>query len=286
MDGFLLIDKPKGITSQTVCNIVKKKLNINKCGHNGTLDPNTTGIMLIAINQATKCLKLLNEHDKEYIATIIFGLDSNTLDMDTKEEIKSIDMEVNIEDIKLALDKLKDEEYQLPPLTSAIKIDGKKLYEYQRSNIDVDIKPRHVKLYDYEIVSPLRDFNGHKEIDVRVKVSKGYYVRALARDLGKKLGGCAILHELKRTMIGEYSLDNAIELDDIDESKVIPITKFLDYPKVPVLDYMRRLVLNGITLDERQTKQKGVFYVTNNYDIIALYEEISENKYKPILIFK
>ena len=286
MDGFLLIDKPKGITSQTVCNIVKKKLNINKCGHNGTLDPNTTGIMLIAINQATKCLKLLNEHDKEYIATIIFGLDSNTLDMDTKEEIKSIDMEVNIEDIKLALDKLKDEEYQLPPLTSAIKIDGKKLYEYQRSNIDIDIKPRKVKLYDYEIVSPLRDFNGHKEIDVRVKVTKGYYVRALARDLGKMLGGCAILHELRRTKMNDYDVKDAIKLDDLSENNVVGITDFLKYPSVEVLDYMRKLVLNGIELDSRQTNLKGVFYVTNNCDIIALYEEISENKYKPILIFK
>lgn len=286
MDGFLLINKPKGITSQTVCNIIKKKLNIKKCGHNGTLDPNTTGIMLIAINEATKCLKLLNEHDKEYVATIIFGLDSNTLDMDTKDEIKSIDMNVDIDNIKKALDELKKENSQIPPLTSAIKINGKKLYEYQRDNQDIEISPRNVKLYDYEILSDLRLFNNHQEIDIKVKVSKGYYVRALARDLGKKLGGCAILHELKRTMIGEYSLDNAIELDDIDESKVIPITKFLDYPKVEVLDYMRRLVLNGITLDERQTKQKGVFYVTNNYDIIALYEEISENKYKPILIFK
>lgn len=286
MDGFLLIDKPKGITSQTVCNIVKKKLNINKCGHNGTLDPNTTGIMLIAIDQATKCLKLLNEHDKEYIATIIFGLDSNTLDMDTKEEIKSIDMEVNIEDIKLALDKLKDEEYQLPPLTSAIKIDGKKLYEYQRSNIDIDIKPRKVKLYDYEIVSPLRDFNGHKEIDVRVKVSKGYYVRALARDLGKMLGGCAILHELRRAKMDNYNVNDAKKLDDITEKDVIGITDFLNYPKVEVKDYMRRLVLNGVVLDERQTNQKGVFYVVNNYDIIALYEEVSDNKYKPIIIFK
>ncbi len=286
MDGFLLIDKPKGITSQTVCNIVKKKLNIKKCGHNGTLDPNTTGIMLIAINEATKCLKLLNEHDKEYIATIIFGLDSNTLDMDTKEEIRSIDMDVNMNDIKKALDKLKDESEQIPPLTSAIKINGKKLYEYQRNNQDIDIKPRKVKLYDYEIISDLRDFNGHKEIDVRVKVSKGYYVRALARDLGILLNGCAILHELRRTKMDNYDVKNAKNLDEITENDVISITDFLDYPKVEVLDYMRKLVLNGVTLDERQTNLKGIFYVTNKCDIIALYEEIKDNKYKPILIFK
>lgn len=285
MDGFLLIDKPKGITSQTVCNIIKKKLNINKCGHNGTLDPNTTGIMLIAINKATKCLKLLNEHDKEYIATIIFGLDSDTLDMDT-DNIVSYPMDVKKEDIIKALDKLKLEETQIPPLTSSIKIDGMKLYEYQRKNIDIEVKPRNVKLYDYEILSDLRDFNGHKEIDIKVSVSKGYYVRALARDLGILLNGKAILHELRRTKIGEYDIRNTKKLDDISIDDVIEITDFLKYPFVNVNDYLKKLVLNGVELDERQTNINGIFYVVNNCDIIALYEEVSEKKYKPILIFK
>ncbi len=285
MDGFIILDKPKGITSFSCCNRIRKKLNLNKTGHNGTLDPNATGLMVIACDKATKLIKLINEHDKEYIATIKFGLISDTLDMDgnvSEGKYNSFSKEELINSIN----KLKKEEYQIPPLTSSIKIDGKKLYEYQRNNIDIEVKPRNVKLYDYEIVSPLREFNGHQEIDVKVNVSKGYYVRALARDLGKLLGGCAILHELRRTKMDNYDVKDAIKLDDVTENDVVKITDFLKYPKVEVLDYMKKLVLNGVELDERQTNLNGVFYVTNNCDIIALYEEISKNKYKPILIFK
>lgn len=284
MDGLILIDKPKGITSQTVCNIVKRKLNIKKAGHNGTLDPNTTGIMVVATGQATKCLKLINEHDKEYIATIIFGYDSDTLDMDT-ENITEYSEDTSLEDIKLAMDKIKAYKSQIPPMTSSIKINGKKLYEYQRANQEVEIKSRDVTLYDYEIVSDIREYNGHKEIDIRVSTSKGYYVRAMARDLGKELGIHAILHELRRTKAGDYNVKDAIPLDDLTEKDVKSITQFFDFPKVEVKDYMRNLVLNGAFLDERQTHQNGVFYVTNNCDIIAIYEEVDHLKYKPLLIF-
>ena len=180
--------------------------------------------------------------------------------MDTKGEIRSTSMDVKIDDIKKALDELKKRDTQIPPMTSSIKIDGKKLYEYQRKNIEIELEPRNVKLYDYEILSDLREFEGHKEIDIKVYVSKGYYVRALARELGILLGGSAILHELRRTKMNDYEVKDAIKVDDIEPSKVIKITDFLDYPKVNVKDYMRKLVLNGIELDERQTNQKGIFY--------------------------
>ena len=160
MDGFIIIDKPKGITSFSLCNQVRKKLNLNKTGHNGTLDPNATGLMVIACDKATKLMRLINEHDKEYIAEIIFGKTSDTLDIDsivsdgkynsfTKEELLN------------AIDKLKHEEEQLPPMISAIKVDGKKLYEYQRKGIEVKVEKRKVKINDIELIE--YDINNKKE---------------------------------------------------------------------------------------------------------------------------
>ncbi len=283
MDGFLLIDKEKDITSFGVCNKIKRKLNIDKIGHNGTLDPNTTGLMICAVNRGTKLLKLINEHDKEYIARITFGYTSKTLDFES--EVTEVKTNVTLDKIKEGLEYLKNKDTQIPPMTSNVKINGKKLIDYQRKNIDVDIKPRNVKLYDYEILSDLLFIDNHYEIDIRVKVSKGYYVRALARDLGEYLSGAAILHELRRTKMNEYSVDCAKRIDDISDNDIISITDFFDLPKVEVSEYMAKLVKNGITLDERQTNLSGVFYVTYNCDIIAIYEEVDHFKYKPILIF-
>jgi len=281
MDGFIIIDKPKGITSFSLCNQVRKKLNLNKTGHNGTLDPNATGLMVIACDKATKLMRLINEHDKEYIAEIIFGKTSDTLDIDsivsdgkynsfTKEELLN------------AIDKLKHEEEQLPPMTSAIKVDGKKLYEYQRKGIEVKVEKRKVKINDIELIE--YDINNKKCI-IKLNVSKGFYVRSFARDLGILLNSDAIISELRRTKIDNLDIKDSITLDDLNTNNIIKIEDFFDFPKVEVSDYIAKLVKNGVTLDERQTTIKGIFFVTNKCDIIAVYEEIDVNKYKPILIF-
>ena len=282
MEGFLLVDKEKNITSFGVCNKLKRKFNIDKVGHNGTLDPNTTGLMICALGKATKLLKLINEHDKEYIAKITFGYDSKTLDFES--ELTEIKTDVSLDKIKEGLEYLKKQEEQIPPMTSSIKINGIKLIDYQRKNIEVDVKPRKVKLYNYEILSDLELVNDHYEIDIKLNVSKGYYVRALARDLGKYLGGSAVLHELRRTKMNEYDVINALKIDEITDKDIISITDFFNLPKVSVDDYIAKLVRNGVTLDERQTDLSGIFYVTNNCDIIAIYEEVEPHKYKPILI--
>ena len=282
MDGFLLVDKEKNITSFGVCNKLRKKLNIDKIGHNGTLDPNTTGLMICALGKATKLLKLINEHDKEYIARITFGYDSDTLDFES--ELKEVETNVTLDKVKDGLEYLKSCDTQIPPMTSNVKINGKKLIDYQRKNIDVEVNPRNVKLYDYEILSDLELVDNHYEIDIKLFVSKGYYVRALARDLGKYLNGAAILHELRRTKMNSYNVNDAKKIEDISNTDIISIPVFFDLPRVEVDDYIARLVKNGVMLDERQTKLTGVFFVTNKCDIIAIYEEVEPLKYKPILI--
>ena len=273
------------MTRQTVCNKIKYKFNLNKVGHSGTLDPNTTGVLVVAVNKATKLLKLINGHDKEYIATIIFGYETDTLDMDGKI-IKEIDMKVNLDDIKKCVNELAKKTQQIPPMTSAIKVNGKKLYEYQRKGIDVEVKERNIKIYSSEILSDLRYIDNHYEIDIKLNVSKGFYVRSYARDLGIMLNGNAVLKELRRTKAGEFCVENSVSLDELREEDCISIFKQFDFPKVEVNDYLKNLVLNGVTLDERQTTINQVFYVTNKCDIIAIYEPVDDKKYKPVLIFK
>ncbi len=285
MDGFLIVDKPKGITSFSLCNKIKYALKLEKTGHSGTLDPNASGLMLIAVNKATKLLKLFNYDEKSYLATIAIGLDSDTLDMDTKK-ITKVKMDVTLDDIKNALKNLKNKKTQIPPMTSAIKINGKKLYEYQRNNIEVDLKERNVELLDYEIKSDLLLIDGVYYIDLYLHVSKGFYIRSLARDLGELLNGKAILKDLRRLSIGKFNINDSIKLENLTQNNIIPITSILDLEKLEVNDYIAHLVLNGITLDERQIITENVFYVTNNNAIIAIYEPVSKYKYKPILILE
>lgn len=284
MDGFILVDKPKGMTSLDVCMKLKRTLHLDKCGHSGTLDPNTTGILVVAINRATKLLKLINEHDKEYIATISFGYDSTTLDFDG-EITKNISMNFSLNDLKNALIELCSMNSQVPPMTSAIKVNGKKLYEYQRKGITLELEPREVKIYDYEILSDLRLTDGHLEFDIKLNVSKGFYVRSFARDLGRMLGGCAILKDLRRTFAGDFNVIDSKKLDVITEDDIKSIFEIFKLPSVEVNDYIKGLVKNGIVLDERQTDLNEPFYVTNNNDVIAIYEPVGDNKYKPIILF-
>lgn len=286
MNGFFLIDKPKGITSQGVVNKIKKQFNLKKCGHTGTLDPNTTGLLVVGCDEATKLIKLINEHDKKYITTVVFGYDSNTLDI-SGEIISNIDMQFSYDELCLAINKIKAIEEQIPPMVSAIKVNGRKLYEYERKGISLELIPRNVKIYELNLLSDLRLINGHLEIDIEIYCSKGFYVRSFARDLGKLLGGCAIMKELRRIESGDFKIDKAIPLEDVSSKDIHSIEEiFADFDKIEVNDYIKKLVLNGIVLDERQIKTEKCFYVYNSGKLIAIYEVYDKFKYKPIVIFK
>ena len=260
MDGFIFVDKEKEITSFQVCNKIKWKLKLNKTGHNGTLDPNATGLMIVAVNKATKLMKYINEHNKEYVATIKFGKTSQTLDYDSDVFDGKLN-KFNKDELLNAISKLKEERYQLPPMTSAIKVNGKKLYEYQRQGIEVEVEKREIKINDIELIS----FDDNNYLcDIRLNVSKGFYVRSFARDLGILLNSDAIIKELRRTKIENYDVSNAKKLDEIEENDIIKIEDFFDFPWVEVNDYIAKLVKNGVVLDNRQTTINGIFFVVNN----------------------
>ena len=286
MNGFLLVDKPAGWTSSDVVSYLKKKFNLHKCGHTGTLDPQVTGLLVVGCNQATKLMKYLNEHDKEYLTTICFGYDSTTLDWDgTITEELTMNVDQKALDQALAILAAKTE--QIPPLVSAIKVNGKKLYDYQRKNESVSVLPRPVFIRKIETLSDLYIEDGHAHIDLRIVCSKGFYVRAFARDLGQLMGGKAIMKRLRRIQSGFFSLEDAKPLKEITEDDLLPIQAvFPDFATLYADDFLAHLVYNGVVLDERQIQTDKPFYIVHKNVIIAIYEVIGHNRYKPLVIFK
>ena len=286
MDGFFLVDKPKGITSQAVVNRIKKKFNLKKCGHTGTLDPDTTGLLVVGCDNATKLIKYLNEHDKCYETTIVFDFETSTLDISGKI-VRQKAMDISIVAVEEALKKLKDSRFQIPPMVSAIKVQGKKLYEYERNNIQIEVSPRPIKIYELTPISTLRMVDNFYEIDIKVACSKGFYVRSLARDLGHLLGGFATMKSLRRIKSGNFVVSDSIPLDSLKASDIILIEDiFKDFALYECNDFEANLVYNGVVLDERQISTDRPFYVKNKGRVIAIYEPFEIRRYKPVVIFK
>lgn len=286
MNGFFLVDKPKNCTSSEVVSRIKRKFNLKKCGHNGTLDPNTTGLMLVACNEATRLMKFLVTHDKVYETTIQFGCLTDTLDS-TGQLLNEMQMQFTMKELIEALEELKKRTEQLPPMYSAIKISGKKLYEYAREGKELTLEKRSIQLFNVQLLSDLRIVQDHLEVDLRLWCSKGFYVRSFARDLGELLGGCAIMKELRRIGSGSFSIQDSVRLDDLTEEDLISIPAM--FPKMDYLEvntFVAGLVKNGVILDERQIKIEKPFYVVYEHAIIAIYEVVAPLKYKPILVLK
>ena len=283
MDGFLLIDKEKNISSFSTDSKIKRIFDTKKVGHAGTLDPNATGLLILGVGKATKLLRFIENNTKEYIVEILFGFESDTYDIDGNI-IKEVNMDFSLNDLKEKIEILKNKDTQIPPMTSAIKVNGKKLLDYQREGKSIEIKERSAKIYDIEVLSFKKE-NNHLISEIRLNVSKGFYVRSFVHDLGLLLNGCALAKNLRRTKIGDILVSNSKKVNDITKEDLIAIESFLKYPYLDVNNFIAKLAQNGVTLDERQTTIKGLFYVRCEGKIIALYEEVENNKYKPVLIF-
>ena len=198
MDGVLIINKPKGYTSHDIVNIVKKQLNITKVGHAGTLDPMATGVLIILLGEATKLSNYLMNHDKEYIATLKLGKRTDTLDSEgqiiEEKEIPALSKE-NINEVLLSfLGKSK----QIPPMYSAIKINGKKLYELARKGEEIERKEREIEIYEIEFIKLKEENNKVSEIEFKVNCSKGTYIRTLCEDIAERLGTIRIYERIKK----------------------------------------------------------------------------------------
>lgn len=286
MDGFFNIYKEKGYTSFDVCNKIKHMFHEKKVGHTGTLDPNAVGVIQIAVGRATKLLPLLEDHTKVYEPTIHFGILTDTLDPDGKIIEEASVPSFLLSDVKAKLEILKGRTTQLPPIYSAIKVNGRKLYEYARENKDVEIKERPVKIYELDTVSDLYYEDGYLALKLHMKVSKGFYVRSLVRDLATLLNTIAIMSDLVRIETGDFKLKDAIRLSHLKESNLISVEDvFLKYPRFDAKDYLVPLIKNGIMLDERQMSCRSPFTVYHNNKLLAIYAPLDDNNYYRVQYF-
>ena len=287
MNEIIIVDKPEGYTSRDIVNIIGKKFKTNKVGHTGTLDPMATGVLVVCINKATKISELLTALDKEYVAEFTFGTLTDTLDIEgsiIKEE-KAI---INEEDIKNTLDSMLGFYEQEVPIYSAVKVNGKKLYEYARNNIEVELPKREIEVYDIELLSDIEKVDIYYEFSFRVIVSKGTYIRSLIRDIGIKLNTYACMTELSRTKQGNFSIDNSYTLNDIenDNYKLLKIKDVLDMEQILVEDKLLNKIKNGSILDKFFVDDKALI-LDNDGNEIGIYEvyDKDKSKAKPYKIF-
>jgi tRNA pseudouridine55 synthase len=226
MHGVLLVDKQAGITSHDIVDKIRKITGTRKVGHTGTLDPGATGLLVICIGNALKIVEFLGGFDKEYVATLKLGVSTDTHDRDGKIIFEKDYKNITRETFEKTIKGFTGEILQSPPLVSALKIKGKKLYEYARKGQKIDVPARSVKFYSINIL----DFH-LPYVKMKILCSKGAYVRALARDIGDKLGCGAIIYEVRRTLVGNFNIDNAIKINDTTreeiEKALIPIDKAL-----------------------------------------------------------
>ncbi len=279
MDGFLVVDKEKGFTSFDVCNKIKHKFYNSHVGHTGTLDPNATGVLVVAVGKACKTLNLMEEKDKEYLCEIEFGRSYDTIDP-TGKLLSESDKEVKIEDIEKAIDKLKLATTQLPPKFSALKVNGKRAYDLARSGKEFELEKRPIKIFDISVASPLTKKDNCYYISIKLKVSKGFYVRSFVRDLAKMLNVDANMFNLCRLSSGVFNIDKAKKLDELTEADFISVSDAFSYlPRVEFRPYLLKMIQNGSPLDERNCKIETPFVAVIDSKEIALYN-ITKEKYK------
>ena len=275
MDGLILINKQKGFTSHDVVNVIRKKLNTKKVGHTGTLDPNATGVLPILVGKATKISKYLMEHDKTYIATIKLGEKTDTGDSEGQViEEKSIPADLKKEDINNALQNFFGKQKQVPPMYSAIKINGKKLYEYAREGKEVKLEAREIEIYKIELL----EYQNNK-IKFEVECSKGTYIRTLCENIAKKLGTVGYMEELQRTKVNNFRIEDSILLDDITlenaEKNMIKIEEVFKEKETIELDNKKlELFLNGVKLT--YNLPNSIYRIYNNEQFIGI--GVIENK--------
>lgn len=273
--GILLINKPNYKSSRYYDNVIKAKFNTSKVGHLGTLDPFASGLLIIAVGSATKVLPYINDDTKEYIATLSLGKETDTLDLNG-EIINTKDVpNLNKEKVIEILNSFLGESLQYPPIYSAIKINGKPLYRYALENEKIDISPRKINIYEMELLSI-----DNNDITFRCKVSKGTYIRSLGIDIAKKLETIGFLKELKRTKIANISVENATDIDNINEASLLPIEDFINMKVINATDGLKRRILNG--LDIKLTYENDEYiYIKYQDEPLAIYQKKEDGLYIP-----
>ena len=248
MDGIIVINKSKNCTSHDIVRKAKKILN-EKVGHTGTLDPNATGVLPLLVGKGTQISKYLINHDKTYEAVLKLGEKTDTADIEgqviEKKEVQPSNLVK--ENVERVLKSLIGKQEQIPPIYSAIKVNGKKLYEYARHGEQVEIEPRTIEIYDLQLIDIQE-----QEITYKVHCSKGTYIRTLCEKIAEKLDTVGYMKELKRTQVGKFKIENSATIEELEQNKdkyFITIEKYFEkYPQIQLNTKKLQLFLNGVQL--------------------------------------
>lgn len=276
MNGIIIINKHKGCTSHDIVYKVKKMFN-EKVGHTGTLDPMATGVLPLLIGKGTQCSKYLINHDKIYNVTLQLGEKTDTADSEGKViETKEVKEEtLKKENIEKIFEKFKGKQEQIPPIYSAIKVNGKKLYEYARKGQEVEIKPRKIEIYNIEL---LNINEKQKQIEFQVSCSKGTYIRSLCEDIAQRLETVGYMLELKRIQVGNFNIKEAITIEQLEnniDNKEFIEENFIQFEeifknkeKIELDDRKLRLFLNGVQLT--MTCKDEIYRIYSNNKFIGI----------------
>lgn len=260
MNGILIINKEKGCTSHDIVYKVKKIFN-EKVGHTGTLDPLAEGVLPILIGKGTLCSKYLINHDKKYVVNLELGQKTETADLEGKiiEEKNIPDKSLTQSKIEKVLKSFIGKQQQMPPIYSAIKVNGKKLYEYARKGQNVEIKPREIEIYDIKLMNIDAQ---KKQIQFEVFCGKGTYIRSLCEDIAEKLETVGYMESLKRIQVGDFKIEESSKIQELEEnkedtkyleSKIISIEEiFKNKGKIKLDDRKMQLFLNGVKITQNQ----------------------------------
>lgn len=278
MDGIIVINKPSGYTSHDIVSKIRKKLNIKKVGHTGTLDPLATGVLPILLGGGTKLSKYLINHDKEYIATIKLGVKTDTGDIEGQVIEEKQVPEISEEGLGKVLQSFLGPQKQIPPMYSAIKINGKKLYEYARKGEKVEIEPRNIEIYNIELLEFAQE-----QIKIKVVCSKGTYIRTLCEDIAEKLNTVGTMSALERTKVGEFELKNAITIEELENEQIVqnnlitPEKLFWGKPEIELDQGELVRFLNGMILKKEKPNELYRIYVQGKFIGIG---DITNNRLK------
>lgn len=291
INGILVVDKDKGMTSADVVYHLRKALHIRKIGHAGTLDPDVTGVLPIAIGQATKLIELMHTQNKKYVGTAILGYATDSYDISGKVlKSQKLTDPIAKEEIEQQMQKFVGQIEQVPPIYSAVRVNGKHLYEYAREGIEVERPKRQVQIFAYDTMSePVFDSKtGFQEFDFQIECSKGTYVRSLVNDLGTRFGVPAVMKTLRRTASSGFTIDQAVKLDQIiahpDEvtNFIQPIDAFFkDYETCDLTSGQWLKVKNGNSIPLKTNAKKVALRYNNS--VKAIYQK-DDAVYRPDLM--
>ena len=275
MNGIIIINKELGYTSRDIVNIVSKELGTKKVGHTGTLDPMASGVLVLCVGNALKVCEMLTNHDKEYIAGITLGIETDTLDLEGNV-ISTKDVDIDKEVIMDVVNSFKGTYMQEVPKYSAVKVNGKKLYEYARKNIFVELPKKEVTIDEISVIDDIVYDAGKVHFTIKCKVSKGTYIRSLVRDIGIKLGVPSVMSSLIRTKLGKFDIEDAVNLDDIKNGsyKLLNVMDaFPDILRIKVSDDIAFKVKNGVVLDKFFDEEMA-FILDKDGNLLAIYHNV------------